>query len=156
MFVDYDHFVIPTEKHAGDWAFLEHGKVVEVKMEDLSMEEQKKAQVSFSSLDVHTEMTGFHPLFLITMFMVRTSQILFKAWLCRRIAFLSYDWPWVKSSLWAVFKKFYRKIVCTYSNRKFFEGHLICCCGQVFVKWVDMSPLLAFLSLQIGWSTACQ
>lgn len=60
MFVDYDHFVIPTEKHAGDWAFLEHGKVVEVKMEDLSMEEQKKAQVSFSSLDVHTEMTGFH------------------------------------------------------------------------------------------------
>jgi len=79
MFVDHDHFVIPTEKHAGDWAFLEHGKVVEVKMEDLSMEEQKKAQVSFSSLDVHTEMTGFHPLFLITMFMVRTSQILFKA-----------------------------------------------------------------------------
>ena len=63
MFVDYGHFVISTEKHAGDWAFLEHGKVVEVKMEDLSMEEQKKAQVSFSSLDVHTEMTGFHPRF---------------------------------------------------------------------------------------------
>ena len=77
MFVDYN-FVFRSEKPAGDWAFLEHGKVVEVKMEDLSMEEQK-TEVSLSSLDVHTEMTGFHNLFLITIFIVRTSQILLGA-----------------------------------------------------------------------------
>lgn len=100
------------------------------------------------------------------MFMVRTSQILFKAWLCRRIAFLYCDWPWVKSSLWAVFEKFYRKIVCTsYSNRKFFDlllwagfcevsRHESFACLFVAANWlIHCMPitLWVFLLLKYHW-----